>query len=357
MSRPIRAVIDLAAFRRNLGVARRRAPKSRIWAVMKANGYGHGLLRAAKGLAAADGFAMLDLDEAARLRDARIDKPILLLEGAFSAADVELGERLRLTLAVHDEAGLRRLEEARLARPLAVLLKINSGMNRLGFPPDQVGAAWARLKKCSSVASIGLMTHFADADGPSGVAWQMERFERATNGLTGETCLANSAAVLRHPGAQGDWARPGIMLYGGSPFDDESAENHGLAPVMTLESEVIGIQDLAAGESIGYGRSFIADRPMRVGVIACGYADGYPRHAPSGTPVLVAGERTVTAGRVSMDMITVDLTALPEAHVGAKVVLWGRGLAADEVAAKAGTVSYELFTKVTARVPFVEIEA
>jgi alanine racemase len=355
MPRPIHATFDLAALAHNLGVARARAGAARVWAVAKANAYGHGLLRARRALDAADGFALLDIDEAVRLRDAGVRKPILLLEGFFVSADLAPIARHALSVVVHAPEQMAMLESVRPAPPLAVFLKINTGMNRLGIPVDQVGAALARLAATGSVAEITLMTHFADADGPAGVTAQLARFESATRGLALPRSLANSAALLRHPQTRADWVRPGIMLYGCSPFADESAQALGLRPVMTLASELIAVRPLAAGERVGYGGTFAADRAMRIGVVACGYADGYPRHAPTGTPILVAGRRTRTVGRVSMDMLAVDLEGIPEAGIGTPVTLWGDGLSCDEVAAAAGTVSYELLCALSARVPQTEL--
>jgi alanine racemase len=237
---------------------------------------------------------------------------------------------------------------------LPIYLKLNTGMNRLGLNLDEFRQALPRLQACRGVAGMTLMTHFADADGPCGVAGQMARFAEFNAGLDLPACLANSAALLRYPETLGAWARPGIMLYGSSPFPEVSAESLGLLPVMTLESQIIAVRELQAGDTIGYGNSFTAERPMRVGVVACGYADGYPRHAPTGTPVLVADRRSRTLGRVSMDKLCVDITEIPAAGVGAPVVLWGEGLSADEVASAAGTVSYELFCALAQRVPVVE---
>lgn len=354
MPRPIRATFDLAALEHNLSVARARAGAARIWAVTKANAYGHGLLRARRALDAADGLALLDIDEAVRLRDAGVRKPILLLEGFFAPADLAPIARHALSVVVHSHEQMAMLESVRPTPPLAVFLKLNTGMNRLGIAVDQVGASLARLAATGSVADITLMTHFADADGPEGVATQLARFEAATQGLPLPRSLANSAALLRHPQTRADWVRPGIMLYGCSPFADESAQALGLKPVMTLTSELIAVRHLAAGEHVGYGGTFTADRAMRIGVVACGYADGYPRHAPTGTPILVAGRRTRTVGRVSMDMLAVDLEGIPEAGIGTPVTLWGDGLSCDEVAAAAGTVSYELLCALAARVPQTE---
>jgi alanine racemase len=228
-----------------------------------------------------------------------------------------------------------------------------TGMNRLGFTETDLSWLAATLPRLQH-AGMTYMTHFADADGPSGIDWQLDNFRRLTAGWTGDVSVCNSAAILRYPHAAANWVRPGIMLYGGSPFAELTAESLHLKPAMTLAAELIGVQNLQAGATVGYGRRFEVERPMRVGVVACGYADGYPRHAPTGTPVLVEGVRSRTVGRVSMDMLAVDLSELPEAHVGSKVTLWGQGLAADEVATAAGTISYELFCAVAPRVPMID---
>ncbi len=328
--------------------------------MVKANAYGHGLLRAAQALADADGYALLDLHEAVRLREAGISKPIVLLEGVFEPADVAIVDHYALTPVVHDTEQILMLERARLASQIAVLLKLNTGMNRLGFGGAQVRTAYSRLEASGKVATISLMTHFADADGAAGVAAQMARLAEWTAGLKGEATLANSAAILRYPETHADWVRPGIMLYGCSPFADVSAEALGLQPAMTLASEIIAVQELKPGDRVGYGGTFVVQQPMRIGVVACGYADGYPRHAPgfndTNTPVVVAGMRTHTVGRVSMDMLCVDLSDITQARVGSPVILWGEGLPADEVAASAGTVSYELLCALAARVPQAEVE-
>ena len=351
MPRPIRATFDTAALRNNLAVARARAPDSRAWAVVKANAYGHGLLRAVEALAAADGFALLDLEEAVRLRDAGVRKPILLLEGFFSLDDLALVVEHGLSVVIHSEEQVDILVAAGFPTRIPLYLKLNTGMNRLGFSPEAFAIALERLQGCRMAGEITLMTHFADADGERGVREQLERFTKATRDLALPRSLANSAALLRFPDTHADWVRPGIMLYGCSPFADESAESLGLQPVMTLASELLAVRELGKGDRVGYGGAFVAPKRMRIGVVACGYADGYPRHAPDGTPVLVAGRRARTAGRVSMDMLTVDLTGVPEAAVGAPVTLWGEGLSADEVATAAGTISYELLCRLAARVP------
>ncbi len=355
MPRPISVAFDESAFSDNLKLVRSRAPGARVWAVVKANAYGHGLLRAAEALRAADGFALLDLDEAARLREAGFAHPILLLEGAFNAHDLDVVDALHLTPVVHRAAQIEMLETAALRRPLDVYLKCNTGMNRLGFGVEAARQAHARLKRLKQVKSVTLMTHFADADGPLGVAAQMATFEAMCGGIPAPRSLANSAATLRFTNTHGDWVRPGIALYGASPFPDESAQALGLRPVMTLSSELIAVQTLKAGEGVGYGFIYRAAQEMRVGVVACGYADGYPRHAPGtlaeGTPVLVDGVRTRTVGRVAMDMLYVDLTPVPRARPGSRVVLWGNGLPIDEVASACGTVSYELLCALARRVP------
>ena len=324
--------------------------------MVKADGYGHGLARVARVLGDADGYALLDFDEAARLREAGVTKPILLLEGVFQPADLELADRLRLTLVMHDLEQILMLERARLTSQIGVCLKVNTGLNRLGFAGAQVRAAYSRLLASGKAEPISLMTHFADADASAGVAAQLARFAEWTAGLGGERTLANSAAVLRYPETHADWVRPGIMLYGCSPFAELSAQQVELQPVMTLTSEIIALQDLKPGDRVGYGGAFEAPRPMRIGVVACGYADGYPRHAPGGTPVLVAGKRTATVGRVSMDMLCADVSDIPAARVGSPVTLWGEQLSADEVAASAGTVGYELLCALAARVPKIEVE-
>jgi alanine racemase len=347
--RPIRARIDSGALRHNLGVAKRRAPRSRTWAVVKANAYGHGLARAAAALAAADGLALIELEAALALRRSGERRPILLLQGFYAPQELEAIAAHALAVVVHDAEQLAILEKARLGKKLAVYAKLNTGMNRLGFPEEDFRNALERLRACAG--EITLMTHFADADGKCGVQWQLARFEAATAGVELPRSLANSAAILRYPQTHADWVRPGIMLYGCSPFPDEGAKQLGLKPVMTVSSELVAVRGLSAGDSVGYGCTFTADGPLRVGIVACGYADGYPRHAPTGTPILVCGKRTRTLGRVAMDMLFADLTGIPEAAVGSPVTLWGEGLSADEVAASAGTVSYELLCALSPRVP------
>jgi len=351
MPRPIVAHIRPDAVRHNLDFIRRTAAQSRVWAVVKANAYGHGIERIYPGLAAADGIALLDLDEAVRVRELGWDKPVLLLEGVFEPADVELADHHRLTVAVHCDEQLELLIAAKPRQPIDIQLKMNSGMNRLGFRPAAFRAAWERAASAPSIGRITLMMHFANAD-EGEVDWQLDQFDATTAGIPGERSVSNSAAVLWHPRAHRDWVRPGTILYGASPTGAaRDIADTPLMAAMTLTSKIIGVQTLAPDETVGYGRRFTADRPMRIGVVACGYADGYPRHAPTGTPVIVDGVRTRIVGRVSMDMLTVDLTDHPCATVG-----WGEGphgsrLPIDEVAQAAGTIGYELMCAVAPRVP------
>ncbi len=351
MPRPILARIQPEAVRHNLQLVREIAPTSRVWAVIKANAYGHGIERIYPALAAADGIALLDLDEAVRVRELGWKKPLLLLEGLFEPADVEIADRYRLTLAVHCEEQLDLLVSAKLREPLDIQLKMNSGMNRLGFRPDAYRRAWERAKAAPSIGSITLMTHFANAD-DGAIDWQLDQFDAATAGIPGERSVANSAGVLWHPGAHRDWVRPGTILYGASPTGSpRHVTGFALRAAMTLSSRIIGVQTLRPQETIGYGRTFSVEREMRIGVVACGYADGYPRHAPSGTPVAVDGVRTRIVGRVSMDMLTVDLTPCPGAGIGSQVELWGQRIKVDEVAEASGTIGYELMCALAPRVP------
>ena len=362
MPRPVLATIHTAALGHNLARVRAAAPDARVWVVVKADASGHGIERVFEALRSADGFALLDLAEAARLRALDWRGPILLLEGCFDARDLELCSRLGLWHTVHCNEQIDWLAAHKTQAPHRVYLKMNSGMNRLGFAPDRFRAAWIRLNALPQVEEISLMQHFPDADGPKGIAAQLAAFDAATHDLPGERTLSNSAAILRHGGAlagRSDWVRPGIMLYGSAPdFPGHTAADWGLLPTMTLSSRIIGLQQLAAGDTVGYGSSFIADAPMRIGVVACGYADGYPRHCSTGTPVLVNGVRCRMVGRVSMDMITVDLTPVSDAAMGSEITLWGRAsrgavLPIDEVAQAAGTVGYELMCALARRVPVV----
>ena len=350
MPRPVSASVSVSALAHNRSVVRRRAVGTRVWAVVKAHAYGHGLPAAIRGFAAADGLALVEFDNARRLRALGWRGPILMLEGAFGPADVATAGELGLSLALHDAAQVDWLR-AHDGRTIDVWLKLNTGMNRLGIAPADAASVQRALAALPCVGKVSLMTHFADADRPGGTASAIERFERATADLPGSRSMANSAAILDAPAAHRDWVRPGIMLYGASPFADRPAASFGLRAAMTLRAEVIAVRTLQPGDAVGYGATFVAEAPMRVGVVACGYADGYPRHAPTGTPVEVAGVRTRTVGRVSMDMIAIDLDPAPEAGVGATVELWGERVPVDEVAASAGTVGYELLCAVAPRVP------
>jgi len=360
MTRPIQALIDLHALRHNFTVARRHAGAARVWAVIKANAYGHGMLRVAQALVqVADGFALVELEGAIALREAGFEQPLMLLEGFYTADELPLFSRYRLTPVLHSLPQVQALVDARLTTPLQVYLKLNTGMNRLGFDRNELRVALEKLQAASQPGTLSLMTHFADADcgeDGRGIGEQLKVLEDMQGQLDYPLSLANSAALLRYPEGQGDWVRAGIMLYGSSPFPElMSADAIGLRPVMTLKSELIAVRELNPGDRVGYGGLFKATAPMRVGIVACGYADGYPRHAPTGTPILVEGWRTRTLGRVSMDKICVDLTEIPEARIGSPVTLWGDGLSADLVAAFAGTVSYELFCALAARVPVTEL--
>lgn len=360
MPRPIEALIHVDALARNLAVARRHAPDARLWAVIKADAYGHGIERVYPGLLGADGLALLDLAEAERVRALGWRGPVLLLEGCFEPRDLELCSRLNLWHAVHCDEQIDWLAAHKTHQPHRVFLKMNSGMNRLGFTAAHLRSAWARLDALPQVDEISLMTHFSDADGPRGIGHQVAAFAAATRDLPGERSLSNSAAILRHAAAadvRADWVRSGILSYGSAPdYPEHDIAHWGLTPTMTLRSTLIATQRLEPGDTVGYGSTFRAERPMRIGVVACGYADGYPRHAGSGTPVLVDGVRTATVGRVSMDMLAVDLSPVPAARTGSEVTLWGHGprgtrLPIDEVAHAAGTIGYELMCALARRVP------
>ncbi|MCX8966435.1 catabolic alanine racemase DadX [Erwinia psidii] len=352
MSRPIVATIDTSALRHNLAIVRKVAARSRVWSVVKANAYGHGIDRVWQSLAETDGFALLNHEEAILLREHGWKKPILLLEGFFHQDELPLLDQYRLTTSVHSHWQIAALEKARLSAPLNVYLKMNSGMNRLGFQPEQVNEAWHRLRGLRNVGEITLMAHFADADTPTGITEPMKKINLAARGLECSRSLANSAATLWHPDAHGDWVRPGIILYGASPSGRcQDIADSGLRSVMTLQSEIIAVQTLKAGDAVGYGSRYRATGEQRIGVVACGYADGYPRHAPGGTPVWVDGVKTCTVGAISMDMITVDLTPCHQADIGSRVELWGNRVKIDEVAQAAGTVGYELMCALAPRVP------
>ena len=395
MSRPIRAVIHPKALQHNLALLRKSAPESQVFAVVKANAYGHGIAHVYDAFKSADGFALLDIAEAKQLRALGWNGPILLLEGIFCAQDLQDCARYNLSFSLHSAAQLAWLEAyqptADTPMQFDIFLKMNSGMNRLGFTPSDYRAVWQRLQRLEHVGSITHMTHFSDADGmrlgARGIDYQLEVFEATIADLPGARSVSNSAAILRHhaPHSQthhsqnssteqhnviaqapsataalhSDVVRGGIMLYGSSPdYPSHSIQDWGLQPSMSLRSELISIQQLSADQTVGYGSYFTASGPIKIGIVACGYADGYQRISPTGTPVLVNGIRTRTIGRVSMDMLAVDLSPIPDAQIGAEVVLWGYSvtgaiLPIDDVAAAANTVGYELMCAVTARVKFV----
>jgi alanine racemase len=302
-------------------------------------------------LGEAEGFALLDIADAVALREAGFRQTVLLLEGFFTADELPLLAEYELSTVIHSPQQLAMLDAYPRRGGLSVWLKINTGMNRLGFAPEQVPAVMEKLKSHPAVGEVTLMTHFSHADEAEGVAEQLENFKGLTAAYRAPRSLANSAALLRYPATHAEWVRPGIMLYGASPFADTSAQQLGLLPVMTLTSEIISVRELKAGDYVGYAGLFRADKPMRIGTVTCGYADGYPRHAQTGTPILVNGQRTRTLGRVSMDMLSVDLSELPDAGVGSRVTLWGAGLPVEDVASAAGTISYELMCALAARVP------
>jgi alanine racemase len=360
MPRPVQAIVHGASLRHNLARMRAAAPDAKVWGIVKADAYGHGIERVFEGLRGADGFALLDLNEAQRVRTLGWRGPVLLLEGVFEPRDLELCSRLNLWHTVHCKEQIDLLAAHKTQQPHRVFLKLNSGMNRLGFAPRAYRAAWTRLDALPQVEEISLMTHFSDADGPKGVAHQVRVFQETAHELPGERTLANSAAILRFgadPAVSADWIRPGIAVYGSAPdYPAADIAQWDLQPTMTLSTRVIAVQELAPGDSVGYGSNFTADAVLRIGVVACGYADGYPRHCNTGTPVLVDGVRSRIVGRVSMDMITIDLTPVPQAGLGAQVTMWGRAangavLAIDEVAQAGGTVGYELMCALAARVP------
>ncbi|NLZ11593.1 MAG: alanine racemase [Alcaligenaceae bacterium] len=371
MPRPISATISLPFLTHNLAVVRNqldristehRRVRPKIWAVIKANAYGHGIHNALRAFDQADGLAMLDLAEAIACREAGWVKPILLLEGFFDAADINLFSQYSLDATVHCQTQLDMLSAVKVNKPVNVFLKLNTGMNRLGFEPDRFRSAWdtvTGLQRSGTVGRIGKMTHFARADEAHDLTHaQIRVFAEATHGLPGPDSMCNSAASLTPaywlslPDTAEQWVRPGICLYGSSPFTQQTSADLELKPGQTLSSRLISVRSIGPGEGVGYGHIFVAEQPMRIGVVACGYADGYPRHAPTGTPVSVAGVRTRLLGRVSMDMLTVDLGPVPQARVGDDVVLWGQnGPTVDEVASAAGTIGYELLCAVAPRVP------
>lgn len=357
MTRPVRARVDAAALRHNLSRVKALAPRSEVMAVVKADAYGHGLVWAAQQLRQADAFAVAGVDEAISLREAGIYQPICLLSGFFGSDELVLLSAYRLSPALHSLDQVRQLANARLPHPVTVWLKLDTGMHRLGLQPQQLDKAMATLRDSDAVSDVNLMTHFACADDETSPAThdQIKQFAEVSAGFEGRASLANSAGICAWPDSHQQTVRPGIMLYGSSPLMTRSAADLDLRAVMTLESRLIAVRDLKEGDRVGYGGDWQCPRDMRIGVIACGYGDGYPRHAPAGTPVLVNGRAAPLAGRVSMDLITVDLSGHMEARVDDTVVLWGENLPVDGIAMAAGTISYELLCQVTSRVPRVAV--
>jgi len=350
--RPARALIDLQALRHNYQLAR-EVTGAKALAVIKADAYGHGAVRCAQALEAeADGFAVACIEEALELRAAGIRAPILLLEGFFEADELPLIVEHDFWCVVHSLWQLDAIEQATLAKPIQVWLKLDTGMHRVGLHPSEYKSAYQRLQASDKVAKIVLMSHFARADELDSLrsVEQVAVFLAARDDLSAEVSLRNSPAILGWPSVPSDWVRPGLMLYGATPFEQDHPLAARLQPVMTVESKVICVRELPAGEPVGYGAKFITPKPMRIGVVAMGYADGYPRHAPTGTPVLVAGQRSQLLGRVSMDMLCIDLTDVPEAGLGSTVELWGKNILASELAEKAETIPYQIFCNLK-RVP------
>ncbi|MBG5918461.1 alanine racemase [Providencia stuartii] len=351
MPRPISAVIHLQNFTHNLSIVRQHVGQAKIWSVMKADAYGHSIQRVWHALAASDGFAILDLDEAILLREQGWQGPILLLEGFFQPDDLQLIDQYQLTTALHSHWQLDALENATVNSAIPVYVKLNSGMNRLGFRPEEYAAVLHRLSAINNVASVTLMTHFANSDTLTGT----DKPHQIIKSFIDESlpvCIANSGATLWHPDTHYDWVRSGVILYGASPSGCwQDIADKGLRATMTLQSQIIATHDIAKGESIGYGSKFTATHPMKIATVACGYADGYPRHAPTGTPTWLNGMRCPILGAISMDMLTIDISDCPGAKIGDRVELWGKNLPIDDVAQAAGTIGYELMCALAKRVP------
>ncbi|MGH8615142.1 MAG: alanine racemase [Gammaproteobacteria bacterium] len=357
MTRPACVIINTQAARANLKTVRKYASHQRVMAIIKADAYGHGLVRMARALSGADAFGVASLEEAQELREHAIEHPVVLLEGPFGAEELVDLARLDIETVIHHDAQLDMLRGLPATKAVRVWLKIDSGMHRLGFPPQRVREVWSRLRECAGVRGTRLMTHLACAQrrrDPS-VGEQLQCFAEATSDLEGERCIANSAAIMTCPQALGDWVRPGIMLYGVSPLSEECGQGEELLPVMTLKSALIAVNDVKTGEAVGYGATWRCPQDMRIGIVAMGYGDGYPRHAASGTSILVKGHRAALIGKASMDMLTVDLRGIPDPRVGDPVVLWGEGLPVEEVAQCAETIPYELLCSVRLRARFVEV--
>lgn len=350
-------MIDSSALAHNLRRVHDYAPDAKVWAVIKANGYGHGADVVAQALQAADGFAVSSLDEAIALRTEGFTKPILLLSGVTQVEHWQQATDLQLHCVVHCQTQVEQLKSLSLSGPLSVWLKIDTGMHRLGLLPQNVESVASVLSALPGLSVVGALTHMASADVAEQDADTRQQFDLFSQYSPKhlQSSIGNSATILRHPDFCGDWVRPGIMLYGASPTSETCAADFGLKPAMTFEAPVIAVRDVAVGESVGYGRRWQAERPARIATLAAGYGDGYPRHAPDGTPVWLAGRRVPIAGRVSMDLITVDVSGLDSVEVGDMAQLWGPELPVDEVAAQIGTIGYELLTRLSLRVPKVVV--
>mgnify|MGYP002630012391 FL=1 len=351
--RPLNATIHPTALTHNFKRVKDYAPNSKVMSVLKANAYGHGLIETARALNQSEGFSVLTLEEAIELREHGFHQKILMLEGIYESYEVLIAAKLNIDVVLHNIEQLNQILEAKPTAAINIHLKVNTGMNRLGWSPEELPKVIERIVGSPYVANLTLMTHFANADEEIGIASQMKVFNAVRSGHEFECSVANSAALIRYPESRLDWVRPGIMLYGASPFEDTSAKILDLEPAMTFKSKIIAIQPLAKGQSVGYGNSFVADGPITVGIVACGYADGYPRHAPTGTPILVDNTVTNTVGRVSMDMLYVDISHIKSAVIGSEVELWGKNISVDTVAQKSGTVGYELLCSISSsqRVP------
>ena len=356
MTRPATVVIDLSALRANLQRVREMAPDSRIMAIIKADAYGHGLTRVAHTLAGADAFGVACLEEARALREAGVQAPVVMLEGPFEAAELDEMRAAHIDMMLHQPKQLQWLEQSGPATELGIWIKIDTGMHRLGFQPQDLPQVWQRLLAAGCrQEQLHLVTHLASANehDDAAVTAQFDCFDRCTRDYPVPRCIANSAGILGWPGSHRDWVRPGLMLYGVSPFQDIDAASQGLRPVMSLRSELIAVRQVRAGDTVGYGATWACPEDMPVGVAAIGYGDGYPRHARPGTPVLVNGQRAALIGRPSMDMLTLDLRGVGGAGIGDPVTLWGDGLALEEVAGHAGTIAYELLCNVGRRARIV----
>ena len=357
--RPLKATINHQALLSNLDYIKKLANKSKVMSVLKANAYGHNLLDVANTLSSSDGFAVLSINEAMQLRKNNFKQSILLLEGFFDKDEVNIASELRINVTVHNQKQIELINQVKPTFPINIHLKINTGMNRLGFMPDEISYLLESLNSNPYIDDIVLMTHFSTADEEEGIEKQLGIFNLISDNYNYPASVANSAAIIRYPESRLDWVRPGIMLYGLSPFEDKTSKDLGLIPAMSLISEIIAVQNIKAGNSVGYGLGFKANKDMRIGIVACGYADGYPRHAKNGTPVAIDGYLSSLVGRVSMDMLYVDLSQIPSANIGSKVELWGERVFVDSVAQFSGTVGYELICAISAsqRVPLRNINA